>query len=250
MHTFSVGEVLKRSFGIWIKNLVPFMLITLLVSSPVIIYTLMVLDPKDFDLDAFERNRNVLRIAGFAIDILITGALVYGVMQQLRGQHASVGKCLGVGLQRMLPALGVGILVALCFFGGLLLLIVPGVIIYCMLYVAVPVAVIEKPGVLASLKRSRELTQGYKGSIFGILFLLFIIALGFGIILSRMIMGEATEAASIEEYLSSVRSYVVIGQLMEAAFSSLGAVACAVVYHDLRLVKEGVGIEELAAVFD
>lgn len=37
---------------------------------------------------------------------------------------------------------------------------------------------------------------------------------------------------------------------MEAAFTSLGAVACAVTYHDLRLVKEGVGVEELAAVFD
>jgi len=42
MKEFSAGAVLGRSFSIWLKNLVPFMILTLLVFFPLIIYTFVV----------------------------------------------------------------------------------------------------------------------------------------------------------------------------------------------------------------
>ena len=44
--------------------------------------------------------------------------------------------------------------------------------------------------------------------------------------------------------------HAVVSYLATAFFIAFGAVTTAVAYHDLRLVKEGLGIDEIAAVFD
>jgi len=61
--------------------------------------------------------------------------------------------------------IGVALLEMLAIVGGFLLLVVPGIIVSLMLMVAVPVAIIERPGVMASLKRSAALTKGIKGQL-------------------------------------------------------------------------------------
>ncbi len=55
-----------------------------------------------------------------------------------------------------------------------------------MLYVAVPVCVIEKQGVIASLSRSRALTKGYRWQIFGLFLLVMVIGFIGLFILSRL----------------------------------------------------------------
>ncbi len=49
---------------------------------------------------------------------------------------------------------------------GTLACFVPGMIAALMFYVAIPVSVIEGPGISESLRRSREMTDGYKKTIF------------------------------------------------------------------------------------
>ncbi len=109
-----------------------------------------------------------------------------------------------------------------------------------MLWVVIPAAVIERPGVIDSLSRSAELTKGYRWQIFGIIVILTVVtlvaafAIAFAIIVS-----------------DAGPTILVLGNLIITAFfTALGAVISAVGYHDLRVVKEGVGIEEIAAVFD
>ena len=47
------------------------------------------------------------------LGLVATGAITYGVFQQLRGQRASLRDCLRVGLARLFPVLGVALLVRL-----------------------------------------------------------------------------------------------------------------------------------------
>lgn len=123
-------------------------------------------------------------------------------------------------------------------------LVVPGLVLYTMWWVAVPVAVLERPGAVASLRRSAELTKGFRWRIFA-LFLGFLLAvvgggvLIFGIGLSADLGAVAVDSISI-----------VAGWILSAAFMATQAVLVAVSYYQLRVVKEGVGIDEIAAVFD
>lgn len=53
---------------------------------------------------------------------------------------------------------------------GLFVLLVPGIILAIMVFPAIPTAVIERPGIVASLIRGADLTNGYKWAVFVILF--------------------------------------------------------------------------------
>ena len=160
-HEFRVGSVLVRGFSILARNVVPFGLLALAFTAPPYIYGLAVEAPSDPTATAGTGD-----LAIFAADILLryllTAALVYGTIRELRGTHASLIECVRRGLGLVFPVVGVAILVGVATGLATLLLIVPGLIVATMLWVAVPVAVVERPGVTRSLSRSAELTKGYR----------------------------------------------------------------------------------------
>lgn len=243
MREFSVGSVLARSLGIWIRNLIPFMLLSAFVYSPIIIYTVFSIgriEQADDPVQTANVWGIVLTFGGLLLDVIITGAIIYGVVEELRGRRPSVGASISVGIQRLLPVLGTGLLVALFVGLGLLALVIPGVILMCRYFVAVPVAVIERPGVGASLTRSKELTDGYKGQIFGMLFLLGIIERLLIWILEKVLVDS----------LAGFKIYAYAILAASIAFGALQAVVAAVTYSDLRENKEGTNAEELGRVFD
>ena len=91
---------------------------------------------------------------------LLQGVLVRSTILHLSGREVDLGASLLFGLRLLFPIIGLAICVGVLVGLGLLLLIVPGVMIYCALIVAVPVLVEERPGVFGSISRSRELTRG------------------------------------------------------------------------------------------
>ena len=242
MNTLTVGGILGRSFSIWLRNFIPFTIVATIVHLPLIVYTFLVFDrPTTEGMAWWGRAMIVLpRVLG----LVTTGAVTYGVFQQLRGQHASIGKSIGAGLQRFLPVVLVSLLVGAILIVGSLALLVPGIILTCMLYVAVPAAMIEHPGLIGALKRSADLTSGYKGTIFGMLFLLGVIQVVALMVIQALTMGSEPESMDeVTSYLITTGIYIVLA-------GTLQAVTSAVVYHDLRAIKEGVATEELAKVFD
>ncbi len=237
---FRVGSVLGRGFSILFSNIVPFMFLTVLIYSPLILYTLTI-DISDLTQEAAEQAlvtwSLVIVFGSMLLGMILTAALIYGTFQELRGQRATIGECLSHGLRRAIPVLGVALLVMAATMAGLIALIVPGFIVMTMLWVAIPVAVVEQPGVINSLRRSSELTKGDRWRVFGILFLLLFM--------------ENIVNKIIENMGGSDVTFILLFSLAISAFvGAVGAVVAAVGYHDLRVVKEGVGIDELAAVFD
>jgi uncharacterized membrane protein len=71
--------------------------------------------------------------------------------------------------------IGVSVLAWLAMVLGLVLLVVPGIIAFCTFAVAVPVLLRERRGVIASLGRSRELTEGHRWKTLGISILLWVV---------------------------------------------------------------------------
>jgi hypothetical protein len=134
---------------------------------------------------------------------LLSGALVYAVIELQRTGTAKAADCLRWGLRKMpkviliyvihaaivyaIPialmvasALILGPLVALVF----LLLILPWIIVTLMFSLVVPAAVAENCGVIESFKRSVELTRGNKGLIFLTYFLWGIITTVVGLLIT------------------------------------------------------------------
>jgi len=154
---------------------------------------------------------------------LFTGMVVELVADIQDGRRdSSVGQLIGA----VTPVLGQLILVALVtgiLEGiGFVLLIVPGLILFTIWAVVAPVVVIERPGGLRALGRSRELVKGHGWQVFGVVLVLFV-----GVVAASFILEEAASAAGTAVGLV-VR--VVVGILA----APISALAAAVLYFELR----------------
>ena len=245
---FAAGSALGRGFGIWLKNLPSFLILAAIGYAPSIIYA-VTRDPQSLIEPTIGGRFLDLALSTIGQSIATAGIL-YGVIQQLRGNHAGIGESLSVGIKRLLPVIGVGIVVGLAVGVGLLLLIVPGIILGCMLYVAVPVAVVEKPGLGGSLKRSQELTSGYKVQIFGLFVVITLLTVAANFVLSKMMVPDVNSVTNLDDFLAKVKTFLIAAAGLSLVMGSLGAAIQGVVYHDLRVAKEGIQTEDLARVFE
>lgn len=245
--TFSIGNVLATGFRIWTRNFLPFMVMTALIYSPVIIWNVVAIQ----DEMTAERLHHLRMVTGYSsllyvfLNTLLSAALTYGVVMELQGKRASVGACVATGMARFFPALAAGLLGYLCATGALVLLIIPGIIVYCMFYVATQAAVLERPGVIGALKRSRELTAGHKWEIFGLVLILVLLSIALQLVVAAVV-GSLSTYATRENYVRHVVSSIVEQMIA----GSLSAVMASVAYYFLRAEKEGTSAAELAAIFD
>ncbi len=138
-------------------------------------------------------------------------------------------------LQAAVPVLGqlilVGIVAGIGIVIGFILIIIPGLILLTIWSVAAPVVVLERPGGLRALGRSRELVRGEGWNVFAVI-LLMVILVG---VASFLLDALAASAGTGIELL--VR--VVVGILT----APISALASAVLYFQLR----GHGVREGAA---
>jgi hypothetical protein len=232
---FRVGDVFSKSFEIFGRHVFAFLILALLSNILVFLYLFGLIH------GVFTAGRAAPAIAGVLAllgSLIANGAIIYGVVQKLRNQDFSVGRSLQIGLSSMFPILGVSIVFGLAAGIGLVLLVVPGVIVFCMFYVALPACVVERPGVFGSLSRSAFLTKGFRWQIFGIMVVL---------VLANLVVEYLAGLL-----LASAGLYVtVFGPLvLSTVVSAFSAVINGVIYYQLRVAKEGVDIETIARVFD
>jgi hypothetical protein len=256
VNEFRVGNVLVRGFQILIRNIVPFGLLSLLLMSPPHIYGIIAVHSWGGVVGSL--------LLLFVLSQLLIAALVYGIVSELRGRHASLGNSISWGLSLIFPVIGVAILVGLALvlpvlvsvplFGLvgsperiflIFVLPIPGFIVAAILltvlWVAVPVAVIERSGVIASLGRSTELAKGYRWQIFAIVVILLVLAAVVTVLLKRFVVYVIPTTTAFV-LLNLV--LVLVSLVVTAFFGALWAVISAVGYHDLRVAKEGIDDED------
>jgi hypothetical protein len=232
----SVGGILSQSMSVFVANLAPFLVLALILMVPSLIYGWAVVSDPTAGISTGALIAIIIQVV---LTQLTVAAITYGSFQFLRGQPVGIGDALSRGLSLILPVLGVAILAGLAIGIGFILLVVPGIIVYVMLWVAIPAAVVERPGVVESLKRSVALTKGYRWQVFGVLLIIGVIFAVISFILQFVLVaiGGAT--------LYSIGNWV-----LGAAYGAFSATAAAVCYYLLREAKEGIDINEIARVFD
>jgi len=252
---FRVGDVLARAWNVFIGNFPFFFGITLLVYVVIGIVVGLVMVPfiiaiglsiATFDIADVRPETWVLLAIGVVVVVVLffmlnqigQAVLLLGAFQRMRGQPLRVGEALRRAFARFFPLLGLGLLLSLALMLGFLLLVVPAVILFCMWWVVVPACVVEGRGPIESMSRSAALTKGYRWKIFGLAVVVFFMNV-IGNQAFALLFGLAGEAASA---FGSMLWYVV--------WTALWNCVLIMTYHDLRVAKEGIDIEQIAAIFD
>lgn len=237
---FRTGSVLGQSFRVLGGNLPAFLTIALLLVAPVYLFLAWGAWEESFFLSlpdaVFQYG---ILIAETLLGFVAHAAVVYGTFRQLQGRQVSFVDNIAGGFGKVLPVVFVVIASGLLVTLGFMLLIIPGLIVLTMYWVAVPAAVVEGTGVGVSLNRSAKLTDGCRWKVFGVIF---------------VVIAIQTAANRVVENVLDFDSYYYlslgVAWLISGATIALEAVLSTVTYRELRRIKEGTGIDEIAAVFD
>jgi hypothetical protein len=239
-----VGGLVAKSIGIYFGNLVPFVVLALVTLAPWIVFRFYLeANPppvrRDDPLDV-----SLMPLLGMVLQMLgqqvLAGALTFGVVQRLRGIPTDLGQVLSVGVKSFLRVLVVGIVYGVLVAIGFVFLVVPGLMLLTIFFVALPAAVLENKGLGGAMQRSSELTRGNRWPILGALLL-------FGVVMWTVMMVfwfTLAQGADIERLPAWIE---VVYTVVLAPF---GATMPAVCYYMLRMGKENVDAKQIAAVFD
>jgi hypothetical protein len=269
-----IGRVMSRLAGMIARNLVLFgSLALLLVGLPGAVLAIaqvsMMSDmfnlqgaaaPEAAFANLFSPLRIGLGVAAALIGIIgnaaLQGAVIHGSVSDLSGKRATFGECLSTGLRFFWPLFCIGLIVAICCFFGYLVFVVPGVLLGLAWCMAAPAEVIERTGIFASLSRSADLTRNHRAAIFGLIIIFFasvfvvqlvinaVDTIGFGVSGGMNFTGPSAGMSTF----FAVQSAVAV--ILQVVISSLASAGLAATYFELRQAKEGVGVDQLAAVFD
>jgi hypothetical protein len=260
---FGMGRVVKRTFSAIGKNFGAFVLLSIV---PGLAFAAASVAGGQFRADlAAAQFPDVEAILWFAFwgliyfagAILVQGGVIHGVMASISGKRASVGDCLSTALKHAVPLFLIALLTTLGFVAGLVLLIVPGVILAVMWTVAGPACVVEHAGMWQAFKRSTDLTRGYRWPIFGLFVASFVLIIVIDLITSLlvgiafgtgMVVFSSNPVASVASNASSAELFAAFVRAMLALIISFTFGAA--IYYELREIKEGIGPEALASVFD
>lgn len=154
---------------------------------------------------------------------LFTGMVVELVSDVQDGRRdATVSQLLNAATPVIGPLILVGILGGIGIAIGFVLVIIPGLILITIWAVAAPVVVLERPGAMKALGRSRELVRGNGWQVFGV-----IVVLVIGVTIVSSIIDAIGQAGG-----SVVGAIVRI--IVQVILTPLSALAAAVLYFELR----------------
>ena len=242
---FSSGTTIATSMRLWSQNFVPFTFISLFFHVPLIVWTVYV--ARSSDPAVIEPWEIWSDAASLVTQQLVMGAVVFAVYEMLRGQSPTSLQCIGHGIVKLLPVLGVTLVTTVLVFLGLFTLLIPGLIIYTMVWVALPVVINERVSIFRSIARSGELTRGYRWHVFGVIVLSLVLTFVPALILALVMFPENMTPEEVDE---AWPKYMAIHLVLQVFLTSLVSVFPAVGYYELRKAKEGLDLRELADVFD
>ena len=229
MNEVSPGRVIGRAWEIY-KSQFGLLFIAALLLSLITLVAVLLIGP-------------FAGIVSIVVSLFYTGGVVRLVQDVEDGRRDEEASTLFKGVAPVFwQLLGVSIVAGIGIVIGFILLIIPGLILLTLWSVAIPAAVLEKPGVFASLGRSRELVRGHGWQVFGVIVLAFLITVGVSIV-AGIIVGVAGGGDLV---------VAIANWLVNALTLPITALVSAVLYFRLKAAKgearEGVGIEPQPAV--
>jgi len=257
--SFDMGRVVDRTFGVLSANIGVFAVLGLLLSVlpeaglAWVQTRYLTPDPANptglYMTGTFWLFTLGSALVGIILQCLMQASVIHTAVADLKGRSAGTGEALSVAFANLVPLFLLALLMALGIFAGLILLIVPGIFLAVAWMVAVPAMVVEKKSVVESLERSWRLTENNRWwlVLITLVFLLGVwfvsaVVVGIGIAVLGAVTGGFEQAAAW--------ATIIIAPIITAVSAVIGSVGVAAIYFELRSIKEGVGVDDLARVFE
>jgi hypothetical protein len=229
LRPLSVGEILDGSFTIYRRHFAPLFWIAVLCMGPgtvLRIYLAMAGGPL---------AHPVLFLVGSLVtffgSLIAAGATLQVISDIYLDRPADVSQALEDAVEKSGRLFAAGLVVGMLSALAAILFIVPGIIVWCGFALVSQIIILEDLSSMDALRRSRELTRGFKGKVFGvaavIILILMVPAFAMGALLSQVTGEVAAE---------------LFGLLLTPLFS----IVFTMLYYDLRVRKEGLDLELLA----
>lgn len=238
------GENLSLCFSLGFAHFVKLFAISVLFTSPLILYTLLILNGAFGNV--FQTPSDVLiwmSLPVLFLTLILTplasAASILIVAGSFTGNRPTLGQCFSVALSRMLPLIGVNFMVAIVIMLGAVLLIIPAFIFLTWFWMSSVVLVLERVGPTEAMGRSRELSSGYRWQIFGTIFVLGILQN----VVDRVIQAFVPDTANIELQM-------ILPWVFATAVGIFMTIAPVVWYFHQRTVRESYDVEQLASLVD
>lgn len=248
-----VGSIISESFSILFANFVKVLILGFVGAFAGYLIELVLVGSNTGD--PFGGSVNTAAIVTATIVSVVLSVVIYSFTTALLVQLAydsKLGRSRGMSdyfgpAIAALPALVVlGIVAGLATMVGALALIIGAIWVYAVFSVMAPAILIEKAG-FQGLTRSAELTKEYRWPIVGALIILGIISW-----LVQMVAGLATAGLLIAfgtGFVGLIVAGIIVSLLLGLTYG-LSGISVALIYARLRQIKEGVGVDEIAQVFD
>jgi hypothetical protein len=249
---FDIGRVVGRTFSVIKNNLITFGALSLIVALP---YLAVTWNSARFRAGLFRDGRfdsdamTFVAVSWFIYllsTFLLQATVIHATVAYLNEKPAPVASCLATGLSSLLQLILITVLMFSALIAGMMLFVIPGIILAIMWFVAVPACVVERTGVIGAFRRSRELTRGHRWAIFG----LYVVFLIFSIGLAAALQTPTTVEGAVSAAANPSIAQISISVTVTTFTSTVGSTLVASIYYELRQIKDGIGPEALASVFD
>ncbi len=249
---FDIARVASRTFDLVGRNLVPFGTAAFIFAG-LPYFILLMVQPSMLAAGDPSGALPIIVIGAlvsFLAGMVLQAALTRASVDDLSGKGVNLGAAIGTGLAILLPMIGLGLLMGLGIGVGLILLIVPGIYLALCWAVAAPVLVVERLGVIASIQRSTALTQNHRWAILGLVILYVVVILVLQAIVGALVPGAGAAMMGLPGGDTGTPIIaIVLLTLVQVITSMIATVGIAAVYFELRQVKDGIGVDQLAQVF-
>jgi hypothetical protein len=247
---FDIGRVIQRTMALVGRNFIPFFVLALVLTGipSLVLQLAMPTDPTAVQQAPGVYITSIIigALVSIATGVILQGTLTRASVDDLSGKGVQLGAAVSNAVALILPLIGLGLLVGLGIAVGFLALVVPGIFLALCWMVASPVMVVEKLGVIASMQRSMALTQGHRWAILGLIVLFVIAYMIVAAVIGAILGGSMAELANPA---GPPLMFLIIMTLVGVVLSVVATVGAAAIYFELRQIKEGVGVTELAQVF-
>jgi hypothetical protein len=263
----TVGDIIDRSLKLLFSRFGTLYFINLLVLLPTLFIQegtpLLMEQMGPGDLMAVLIPTLGLLLLALILQPIGTAATLHVVEQEFVGRRVGIGEALSFAMGRFWALVGTSILVGLSIFAGIILCVVPGIIFAIWFAFASQAVVVEHLSGAGAMSRSKDLTEGYRGRVFGVILLL------------GILVGLASLAASLMNNILPGVEYVkrtggardnpfdpgipvivnytnyaintAVAFLVQIFGGTFLAIATTLLYFDLRIRKEGYDLEVAAS---
>jgi hypothetical protein len=180
-------------------------------------------------------------------------ATVTAVSRLYLGGSASVVEVYSAIRGKILLVVWMMVVLGIASGVGFLFCIIPGVVLWLLFFLSVPVAILERKGLIDAATRSAELTRGWRFHILAIYLLYIVLIYVFTILweIPVLLLGFMASSGDPTAMPTWVLVVVAIGSFFTSCLATpLLSIATALVYYNQRVRNEGFDLEHMMSMLD